>query len=102
MKTINIHERTGFLENDVKKQLLHDTDHARFVLFCLEPGQEIEPHTSSSTVTIFVVEGKGQWLGSQELDFKRGDVCFYEPEEPHGFRAEERTVLLAAITPSPR
>lgn len=101
MKIININEKVGFLSHDVKKQLLHDSDPARYVLFCLEPGQTIESHTSSSTVTIIVLDGKGKWLGSRETDFKKGDVCFYEPEEPHGFRAQERTVLLAVIAPAP-
>jgi len=101
MKVINLNEKIGFVEYDVKKQLLHDSEQARFVLFCMEPGQTIEPHTSSSTVTIIVIEGKGKWLGEKEMDFKKGDVCFYEPEEPHGFRAEERSVLLAVIAPSP-
>ncbi len=102
MKIININEKIGFIKDDVRKQLLHDSDEARFVLFCLEPGQEIEPHTSSSSVTILVVEGRGKWLGDRESDFKKGDICFYEPLEPHGFRADERCVLLAAITPAPR
>ncbi len=102
MKVIKLNEKTEFIKDNVAKKLLHDSDEARFVLFCLEPGQEIEPHTSSSSVTIFVAEGSGKWLGDSEIDFKKGDICFYEPEEPHGFRAEERSVLVAAITPSPR
>jgi quercetin dioxygenase-like cupin family protein len=101
MKVININEKVGFLAEDVKKQLLHDSDPARYVLFCLEEGQEIEPHTSSSTVTILVLDGKGKWLGGEEIEFNKGDICFYEPEEPHGFRAEKRSVLLAVIAPSP-
>lgn len=102
MKVIKLNEKTEFIRHNVAKKLLHDSDQARFVLFCMDPGQEIEPHTSSSSVTIIVIEGSGKWLGDKEIDFKKGDICFYEPEEPHGFRAEERTVLLAVIAPAPR
>ncbi len=86
----------------VNTELVYDSDNARIVLFYLNAGQEVEPHVSTSSVSILVMKGSGKWIGSKEKDFMEGDLCCYEPEEPHGFAAKEQSVLLAFITPSPQ
>ncbi|HEY4716557.1 MAG TPA: cupin domain-containing protein [bacterium] len=101
MKIIAVQEKKRFSSLHVNKELIFDSVNARVVLFSLDAGQEIAPHASPSSVLIYVVEGRGVWLGSEEAAFSAGDLCCFTPEEPHGFRAEERSVLLAAITPSP-
>ncbi|HEU6453769.1 MAG TPA: AraC family ligand binding domain-containing protein [Gemmatimonadaceae bacterium] len=83
--------------------LLHDAPGARLVVFRIEPGQEVAPHTSSSTVILSVVSGSGVVLGAEgERDVRAGDLVVYEPHELHGMRArDEQLVIAAAITPRP-
>ena len=82
---------------------LHDSPDARLVLFHFEPGQEVPVHTSTSTVTLTVVEGSLTLVSaSGEHPAERGAVAVYEPREPHGMRATSgRALLLATITPRP-
>lgn len=83
--------------------LVHDSPDARLVVFRIEPGQRVSPHTSSSTVLLTVVQGRGFVSGADgEQAVSAGDAIVYEPDELHGMRADaERLVLLATITPRP-
>lgn len=83
--------------------LLHDVPDARLVIFRIAPGQAVPPHTSTSTVILTVLEGSGTVLGgTEERAISVGDVIAYEPNEVHGMRASDHTlVLLATITPRP-
>ena len=83
-------------------KLLYDSDAMRVVVFGLSAGQEIPPHTAPSRVVLHVVQGKGAFLtGSGEQPAEIGTFVVTEPEEPHGFKATEKTVLLAVIAPRP-
>jgi len=83
-------------------KLLYDSDAMRVVLFGLLPGQEIPPHTAPSRVVLHMVEGKGAFLaGSGEQPANAGALLITEPNEPHGLKAVEKTVLLAVIAPRP-
>lgn len=83
--------------------LLHDTADARLVVFRIAPGQEVPPHTSPSTVTLTVLEGRGILSGGDgERECGAGEMVTYEPEELHAMRATtEELLLLATITPRP-
>jgi quercetin dioxygenase-like cupin family protein len=83
--------------------LLHDVPDARVVVFRLEPGQEVAPHTSTSTVLLSIVSGSGTVSGaSRESSVKAGDLVAYDAGEVHGMRAgREPLVLVAVITPRP-
>jgi quercetin dioxygenase-like cupin family protein len=51
---------------------------------------------------LHIVRGKGVFLtGSGKRAAGTGSFVVTEPEEPHGFRAEEKSVLLAVIAPRP-
>jgi quercetin dioxygenase-like cupin family protein len=83
-------------------KLLYDSDAMRVVVFGLMPGQEIPPHTAPSRVLLHIVRGKGVFLtGSGERKARTGDFVVTEPEEPHGLKAAEKTVMLAVIAPRP-
>jgi len=83
--------------------LLHDVPDARVVVFRIEAGQEVAPHTSTSTVLLAIVEGSGTVSGaSGESTVRAGDLVTYEVGELHGMKAgSERLVLVAIITPRP-
>ena len=83
-------------------KLLYDSDAMRVVIFGLLPGQEIPPHTAPSRVVLHMVQGKGAFLiGSGEQPAHAGAFVVTEPNEPHGLKAAEKTVLLAVIAPRP-
>ncbi len=83
-------------------KLLHDSERCRVVLFCLEPGQEVSPHQSTSEVIFYGVEGKGTILvGTDEVEVASGTIVVCPPLLPHGIKAGSRTTVLAIITPRP-
>jgi quercetin dioxygenase-like cupin family protein len=84
-------------------KLLHDSRDARLVVFRLDPGQRVEPHTSSSTVVLTVASGSGLVLGPEgERPVHAGHVLTYAPNELHAMRAlSHPMVLLAIIAPRP-
>ena len=83
--------------------LLHDVPDARVVVFRIEAGQEVAPHTSTSTVLLAIIEGSGTVSGaSGESTVRAGDLVTYEVGELHGMKAgSEQLVLVAIITPRP-
>lgn len=83
--------------------LLHDVADARVVVFRIEPGQEVAPHTSTSTVLLSIVAGRGTVSGaSGESAVSAGDLVAYDLGELHGMRAgDEQLVIVAIITPRP-
>lgn len=83
--------------------IVHDSPDARFVVFRLAPGEEVPPHTSTSSVSLLVLEGSGLFSGPDgERPVSEGALATYEPNELHGMRAtDEPLVVLANITPRP-
>ncbi len=83
--------------------LVHDSADARVVMVRIEPGQEVPVHTSTSTVLLVVVSGTGTVAGGDaERRVGPGDIIAYDPQEPHGMRADgEQLVIAAIISPRP-
>ena len=86
--------------------IVHDGADARLVVFRIEPGQSVAPHTSASTVVLSIVAGSGMVSGAtgatDERQVHAGDLVIYEPNEVHGMRAlEQQFVVLATIAPRP-
>ncbi len=101
-KTIQVFQSQEFDAERVVSKLLHDSERCRVVLFCLEPGQEVSPHQSSSEVVFYGVEGKGTVsVGADEAGITPGIIVTCPPMLPHGIKAGSRTTVLAVITPRP-
>jgi quercetin dioxygenase-like cupin family protein len=83
--------------------LAHDCADARVVLFRIEPGQVVAKHTSPSTVVLMIVSGSGIVSGATgDHDVRAGDIVAYERDEPHGMRAtDEQLIVAAVIAPRP-
>jgi quercetin dioxygenase-like cupin family protein len=83
--------------------LAHDSPDARVVLFRLEPGEAVPVHSSTSTVLLVVVSGRGIVTGADgDRRVGAGDLVAYDVQEPHGMRAEtEQLVIAAVIAPRP-
>ncbi len=74
----------------------------RVVLFNLDKGQEVPPHTTTSEVLMFLVEGKGEFIvGDRTEEVEGGGFVVCRPDEPHGMKAIERMTVLAVIAPRP-
>jgi quercetin dioxygenase-like cupin family protein len=83
--------------------VVHDHADARWVVFRLSPGQQVASHTSSSSVFMTVVSGRGFVSGGEgERGVNAGDALAIAPGEPHGIRADtEELVVAALIVPRP-
>lgn len=102
MTLVHVSEFKEFDPQRYISKLLHDSERVRVVLFCLESGQEVSPHTSSSEVVFYVLEGSGRvMVGEEEMEANAGSLISCPPQVPHGLRAENRLVVLAHISPRP-
>ncbi len=103
MDTIILKDKIAFSKQGVKKEILYDSEKARAVLFCLEPGQGVGPHAVSSEIALMAIDGKGVFItGDGEKKVEKGFLIVCKENEQHGIRAEkERFVALAVISPRP-
>ncbi|HYF91703.1 MAG TPA: cupin domain-containing protein [Symbiobacteriaceae bacterium] len=92
-----------FAGDHVVSEILHSCQDMRVILLSLQPGQEVAPHTSSSSVCLHVVHGSGELLvGCEWAPAGTGMLRFYPPGEAHGIRATtEPIVVLATLAPRP-
>lgn len=76
---------------------------ARLIFFRIAPGQQVEVHTSESSVFITVLAGRGFLVGADgDSAVHAGMVAAFAPHEPHGMRAGgEALVLAALVAPRP-
>ncbi len=98
----DVMQEVQFAPGRFASQLLHDAPEMRVVVFGVDAGQEIPPHTAPARVLMHVVQGQGVFVtGEGTAPARAGTFVVTEPNEPHGFKAEARTVLLAVIAPRP-
>jgi len=78
---------------------IHDAPAARLVVFRIEPGQEVAPHTNTGTVLLTVLSGTGSIMGGTEWrEVGPGAVVAYAPDEPHAMKAgAQRFCVMATI-----
>ncbi len=98
------HLELNFDEKSPRTEVVYNHEHARVIRFYLKDGQEIKPHKSPSSVFITVLKGElNFYMGKEDKEeiLRAGDTVFYEPEELHGFKAIEDSVVEAIIVPNP-
>ena len=102
MEIIDIKEKYEFSKDQPVRQIIHDTEHLRMALLCMEAGQEVAPHAAPSGVMIQVLEGEGEFtLGDQIVKGKEGNLFYCDPHQPHGVKAITRLAVLAIVAPRP-
>ncbi|MCF6157792.1 MAG: cupin domain-containing protein [wastewater metagenome] len=102
MGKINLSEHIEFSKEKYVSKILFDSDAMRMVLFCLEKGQEVPPHTAQPQVVMLVISGKGSFLiGDKTYQVKPDSVAVCKSMEAHGIKADEQMVVLASIIPRP-
>ena len=102
MFTRNYREHIQFKPERFTPIALAETERAKVVLACFEPGQFIPVHSPNVDVMLLVLEGEGT-LVSGELKEKVGPgaVAFAAAGERRGVKADTRMVLLHVVAPRP-
>lgn len=104
MEARDLFELVEFRAEKYNARLLYDSENARVVLFSLEGGQQIDPHSAPSTVVMCALQGAGSFIkGEDVIAVKAGSLIACEPNELHGMKADkgERLAVLAVVAPRP-
>ena len=98
-----LHERPAPRPDRPASAVLHDEPNARVVAFHLEPGQQVPPHRSDSSVLVFVTAGEGTFAGEHdEQSLRAGESAAFAPGESHAITAGAAPLdFLAVIAPRP-
>jgi quercetin dioxygenase-like cupin family protein len=103
LKKINVYEENDFSDLSMKRLLVHDSPYFKILNFNFKAGQELPVHSHNieGQLSIAVLEGKGEFLGADELTLaaQPGDVLISEISEAHGVRAKTDMRVLVTIAP---
>ena len=99
---LDLKKLINFKPDKISREMLSDKPEMRVALMCLEPGQELTPHTAPLRLMMYCVEGKGEFTVGEEIfeaDEKTAILC--DPMVPHGFKASkgDKLVVMAVVTP---
>ncbi len=100
---VRLTERIRQSPERMTTEVLHSCQDMRVLLIHLAPGESLPPQASSSSVSIQIVEGRGEILSGEEwVPVAAGVIRFFPPQEPHGVRAvEEPVTVMATLAPRP-
>ena len=105
MGFLNVHARTEFDAEKMKKIGLFATEHMFCDQYCLEPGQSQKVHThDAATKLYYVLDGAIEaTVGEETRTLQAGDLAFAEPGEIHGItnRSNARARVLVVMGPNP-
>jgi mannose-6-phosphate isomerase-like protein (cupin superfamily) len=105
LESKRIADAASFSEEKMQKNVLFDSEHLFYDLYCLLPGQvqKVHAHDGSDKV-YYVLRGTGRFtVGEEEEDLGIGHAVIARAEEQHGVRNEggEELVLLVTMAPRP-
>ena len=68
MKKTNLYEENDFSDNAFTNYLVHESPYFKILNFNFKPGQELPVHSHEieGQLSIFVVEGTGEFLGKDD------------------------------------
>ena len=96
MTICHIDDIAFFAHSSASKVAIAEGAHARVTLWCLEPGQEIQPHAHAGDHVWSVQEGEGRYLAGEEAHpVTAGSVIFAAAGEIHGMRAKTRLLFVS-------
>jgi len=86
MLCVDYRDKIAFSKEKAGKVALSQTDHSRSTLWCLEPGQRIEPHVHAGDHIWTVFEGEGLYLSENAapVPIGPGTVLVAPAGESHG------------------
>ena len=104
MEIRTVAQCVGFSEEKMKKNLIFDSPHLFYDVYCLLPGQaqKVHAHEGSDKV-YYVLRGMGHFtVGEEERDLGAGDAVIARAGDPHGVRNDTREELVLLVTMAPR
>lgn len=96
MEIIHLEEKIKFNKEHFVPNILYVSPRIKMPLICMEPGQEIPPHSGQSIAIFYVREGKGIFtLNNQKIDMRTGTLIIVPEGASRGMKCVERMVVLA-------
>jgi len=99
LKQINLSAAAQFTQDKPHRQLLYESRNLQVVSFNLEAGQELPVHCIDGELAILILQGEGEFLGTQEMPVKEGSLIILPTCAPHGVKAHTRLRLVAFVAP---
>jgi len=94
MQIIKFKDKVGFSETFTPR-ILRVKPNYKVPLICMNPEQEIPPHTSGTGI-FYIVKGKAvMTVEGKSMDVEEGDMIFVEDGESRGIKATETLVAFA-------
>ena len=90
-----------FSDDKRRLETIWTDDHASIKLLCMKPGQEITTHTHHGNHYWIVLEGKGEFLSSDQAPqvIDAGKIVVVPTLVDHGIRnAAQENLVLVSIT----
>jgi mannose-6-phosphate isomerase-like protein (cupin superfamily) len=104
LESKRIADAASFSEEKMQKNVLFDSEHLFYDLYCLLPGQaqKVHAHDGSDKV-YYVLRGTGRFtVGDEERDLGPGHAVIARAGEQHGVRNESGEELVLLVTMAPR
>jgi quercetin dioxygenase-like cupin family protein len=101
IETFDYRDRISYNDDKAGKVVLTVCDHARTTLWCLKPGQQIQPHVHSGDHVWVVLEGEGRFLseGCEPVTISAGSILSAPAGISHGVENEgSRGLVFASIS----
>ena len=103
MKKIELDNTREFNPLGIQNFVLHESEYFKIINFNITAGRlfPVHSHLLDGQVSILVIEGRGQFLGDNELAIpaKPGDMLISDISEPHGVKAETDMRVVVTIAP---
>ncbi|HHT9129915.1 MAG TPA: cupin domain-containing protein [Candidatus Brocadiaceae bacterium] len=96
MEPIYLEKKIKFNKEQFAPNILYVSPKIKMPLICMEPGQEIPPHSGHSVGIFYVKEGKGIFtLDNRKIDIGKGTIIVAPEGSSRGMKCVERMVVLA-------
>ncbi len=96
MEPIRLNEKIQFNKEHFIPNILYASPKVKMPLICMEPGQEIPPHSGHSVGIFYVKEGKGIFtLDGKKIDIEKDTIIIAPEGSSRGMKCVERLVVLA-------
>ncbi len=103
MYLFDLLKKAEFKEKGPHVQVIAQSAEARYVLFCIREGQQLQEHSTSSQISVQLLSGK-RLFKTEERDclLEQGQLLLLEAHVPHSLTAQTDAVLLLIMTPNPQ
>jgi quercetin dioxygenase-like cupin family protein len=98
---LDVQKLKKFNDDKPHKETIWTGDTSRINLINLKPGQEIKPHVHDGDHVWVVLEGRGEFLSSDEeaQELNTGNIVIAPEGEAHGIRNNtNENLVFASIT----